>query len=80
MSSGRDRASGPDAGAAPSAPASPPLYAYVLDADDDLADELDMRTRLAVRQLATARVLEAETGDVRTGGLARRGRCRDRDC
>ena len=26
-------------------PESPPLYAYVLDADDDLAQELDVRTR-----------------------------------
>jgi CRP/FNR family transcriptional regulator, cyclic AMP receptor protein len=49
--------------APPAAPGSPPLHAYVLDADDDLAQELDMRTRLAVRGLATARVLEAEAGD-----------------
>jgi CRP/FNR family cyclic AMP-dependent transcriptional regulator len=45
------------------APESPPLYAYLLDADDDLAEELDIRTRFAARQLATARVLEADTGE-----------------
>ena len=36
-------------------PTSPPLYAYVLDADDDLAQELDVRLRVGARQLATAR-------------------------
>ena len=45
------------------APESSPLYAYLLDADDDLAEELDIRTRFAARQLATARVLEASTGE-----------------
>jgi CRP/FNR family transcriptional regulator, cyclic AMP receptor protein len=44
-------------------PDSPPLYAYLLDADDDLAQELDVPTRIAARQAATARVLEAEEGD-----------------
>ena len=44
-------------------PDSPPLYAYILDADDDLAEELDMPTRIAARQAATARVLEAEEGE-----------------
>ncbi len=43
-------------------PESPPLYTYVLDADDDLAQELDVRTRIAARQVATARVLEARPG------------------
>ena len=43
-------------------PGSPPLYAFVLDLDDDLAEELDLRMRLAARQLATARVLHAGTG------------------
>jgi hypothetical protein len=38
------------------------LYAYVLDADDDLADEFDVRVRIAARQLATARVLDAVVG------------------
>jgi CRP/FNR family transcriptional regulator, cyclic AMP receptor protein len=45
------------------APESAPLYAYLLDVDDDLAEELDIRTRFAARQLATARVLEADTGE-----------------
>jgi CRP-like cAMP-binding protein len=44
-------------------PESSPLYTYLLDADDDLAEELDIRTRFAARQLATARVLEADTGE-----------------
>lgn len=44
------------------APESPPLYAYVLDADDELAEELDLRERFTARQHATARVLEAEAG------------------
>jgi len=45
------------------APESPPLHAYVLDADDELAEELDMRERFAARQHATAKVLEAEPGE-----------------
>jgi CRP/FNR family cyclic AMP-dependent transcriptional regulator len=44
-------------------PASSPLYTYLLDADDDLAEELDIRTRFAARQLATARVLATDTGE-----------------
>jgi CRP-like cAMP-binding protein len=44
-------------------PDSPPLFAYILDADDDLAQDLDMPTRIAARQAATARVLEAEEGE-----------------
>ena len=43
-------------------PESRPLYAYVLDADDDLAQEFDQRMRIAARQLATARVLDAGIG------------------
>jgi CRP-like cAMP-binding protein len=43
-------------------PLSPSLYTYLLDADDDLAQEFDVRMRLAVRQVATARVLDAEAG------------------
>jgi CRP/FNR family transcriptional regulator, cyclic AMP receptor protein len=35
----------------------------VLDADDDLAEEFDVRARIAARQLATARVLEADIGE-----------------
>ena len=41
-------------------PESPALYAYLLDADDELAEELDLRERFTARQHATARVLEAE--------------------
>jgi CRP-like cAMP-binding protein len=40
------------------------LYAYVIDEDADLADEFDIRTRLAARQLATARVLQAVVGEL----------------
>ena len=40
-----------------------PCYAYLLDADDDLADELDMRTASPRVSMLTARVLEAEPGD-----------------
>lgn len=36
---------------------------YLLDADDDLAEQFDLRTRLAVRQGTTVRVMAAETGD-----------------
>jgi CRP-like cAMP-binding protein len=39
------------------------LYAYLLDADDELAEEFDVRGRVAVRQLATARVLQMGVGD-----------------
>ncbi|HEY4452099.1 MAG TPA: helix-turn-helix domain-containing protein [Solirubrobacteraceae bacterium] len=42
--------------------ASPPLHAYLLDADDDLAGELDLRERPTARQHVTARVLEAQAG------------------
>jgi CRP/FNR family transcriptional regulator, cyclic AMP receptor protein len=48
-------------------PESPSLYAYLLDADDDLAEELDIRMRFAARQVATARVLEADTGECDLG-------------
>jgi CRP/FNR family cyclic AMP-dependent transcriptional regulator len=44
-------------------PESPALFAYVLDVDDDLAEELDVRMRFAARQLATARVLESAIGE-----------------
>ena len=39
-----------------------PTYCYLLDADSDLADELDLRMRLVVRQVATAEVVELEAG------------------
>lgn len=46
----------------PRRPETPPLYGYVLDVDDDLADELDVRMRLGARQVATAKVLDARQG------------------
>ncbi len=39
------------------------LHAFLLDADDDLAGELDARTRIVARQLVTAEVLDAEVGE-----------------
>ena len=39
------------------------LYGYLLDLDDDLADEFDIRSRVSVRQLATVKLLEADVGD-----------------
>lgn len=50
-------------GYAPRQPESSALFTYVLDADDELADEFDVRRRVAVRQLATARVLHVGVGD-----------------
>jgi CRP/FNR family transcriptional regulator, cyclic AMP receptor protein len=50
-------------GLAPRRPESRTLFAYVLDADDELADEFDVRGRVAARQLATARVLQVGVGD-----------------
>lgn len=38
------------------------MRAYLLDADDDLAAEFDLRTRISVRQGTTVRVLNAEIG------------------
>jgi CRP/FNR family transcriptional regulator, cyclic AMP receptor protein len=40
----------------------PARYCYLLDVDSDLADAFDVRTRLVVRQVATARVLEIPAG------------------
>lgn len=48
---------------APRSPESPALYTYLLDADDDLAQEFDVRMRVAARQLATVKVLDAEVGE-----------------
>lgn len=36
---------------------------YLLDADDDLAERFDVRTRIAVRQGTTVRVVDADIGD-----------------
>ena len=38
-------------------------YHYLLDLDDDLAAELDLRMRLVARQVVTAAVFAAPTGD-----------------
>jgi hypothetical protein len=46
----------------PRRPGSPPLYAYLLDLDDDIAQEIELRMRYSARQHATARLLDAETG------------------
>jgi CRP/FNR family transcriptional regulator, cyclic AMP receptor protein len=60
VAAGSRRAS-PVHGAQRAAP--PTLHAYVLDVDDDLAVELDVRMRFAARQVATARVLESPIGE-----------------
>jgi CRP-like cAMP-binding protein len=39
-------------------------YRYLLDLDPDLADELDVRLRLAARPAATARIVDVDTGEV----------------
>ena len=44
-------------------PSSPQLFGYLLDLDDDLAQELEVRLRFTARQDATARMLAAETGE-----------------
>jgi CRP/FNR family cyclic AMP-dependent transcriptional regulator len=53
----------PRAAVARAKPEAASLYTYVLDADADLAEEFDLRSRVAARQLATARVLHAPVGD-----------------
>jgi CRP/FNR family transcriptional regulator, cyclic AMP receptor protein len=40
-----------------------PLYGYLLDLDDDLAEEFDLRARVSARQLATAKLLEVDVGE-----------------
>jgi hypothetical protein len=44
-------------------PESRRLFAYLLDADDDLAQELDARVRVAARHVITVRLLDAEAGE-----------------
>jgi hypothetical protein len=44
-------------------PESTALYTYLLDADDDLAEEFDVRARIAARHLTTVRVIDAEVGE-----------------
>ena len=43
------------------------LHTYLLDADDDLAEQFDVRTRLAVRQGTTVKVIEAPVGSCDLG-------------
>jgi CRP/FNR family cyclic AMP-dependent transcriptional regulator len=47
----------------PRRPGSPPLFAYLLDLDDDIAEEIEIRMRYSARQHATARLLDAEVGE-----------------
>jgi CRP-like cAMP-binding protein len=49
-------------------PGSVALYAYVLDADDELAEDLALRDRPTARQHVTARVLQADPGACALGG------------
>jgi CRP-like cAMP-binding protein len=46
----------------PRRPGSPRLFGYLLDLDDDLAEELEVRMRFSARQHATARILHADVG------------------
>lgn len=39
------------------------LYGYLLDLDDDLAEEFDVRSRVSARQLATVKLIEADVGE-----------------
>jgi len=55
-------------GIVPRRPEPTALYAYLLDADDELAEEFDVRARVAVRQLATARVLQVAVGECDLSG------------
>jgi CRP/FNR family transcriptional regulator, cyclic AMP receptor protein len=50
-------------GSAPSEADARPLYGYLLDLDDDLAEEFDVRSRVSARQLATVKLLEAQVGE-----------------
>jgi len=44
-------------------PSSASLFGYLLDLDDDLAEELEVRMRPSARQQATARLLDADPGE-----------------
>jgi CRP-like cAMP-binding protein len=50
-------------------PGSPQLFGYLLDLDDDLAQELEVRMRFSARQHATARILHADSGACDLAGL-----------
>jgi CRP/FNR family cyclic AMP-dependent transcriptional regulator len=47
----------------PRRPRSNALYAYLLDADAELAEQFDVRGLVAARQMATVRVLQVGVGD-----------------
>ncbi|MGI8863947.1 MAG: helix-turn-helix domain-containing protein [Solirubrobacteraceae bacterium] len=49
----------------PRARQSPSSYQYLLDLDVDLAEELDLRMRLAARPAVTANTFDVDTGQVR---------------
>jgi CRP/FNR family transcriptional regulator, cyclic AMP receptor protein len=51
----------------PETPRSSPLYTYVLDADAGLAQEFDLRGRIAARQLATAKLVQLAVGECELG-------------
>jgi CRP/FNR family cyclic AMP-dependent transcriptional regulator len=44
-------------------PSAAPLFCYLLDLDDDLAQDVEIRMRLSARQHLTARLLEAQEGE-----------------
>ncbi|MBV8432331.1 MAG: Crp/Fnr family transcriptional regulator [Solirubrobacterales bacterium] len=46
----------------PRRPHPAPLFGYLFDLDDDLAEEVEIRMRVSARQHVTARLLDAETG------------------
>ncbi|HSO98354.1 MAG TPA: helix-turn-helix domain-containing protein [Solirubrobacteraceae bacterium] len=50
-------------------PARASIQAYLLDADDDLAGEFDVRTRLSARQGTTVRIVHAEVGECNLGAV-----------
>jgi CRP-like cAMP-binding protein len=51
----------------PRRPGSPALFGYLLDLDDDLAQEVEVRMRFSARQHATAKILHAEPGECDLG-------------
>ncbi len=60
--SGRSRAGSAPEPSNTRVPESASLYSYLLDVDVELAQEFDLRMRVAARQAATVRVLAAEVG------------------
>jgi CRP-like cAMP-binding protein len=44
-------------------PGSPSLFAYLLDLDDDLAQQIEVRMRFSARQHATVRLLQSDPGE-----------------